>query len=250
MHKEWLAASAASILTTDRKVSLVKLPGPVFLLVFSFLAGPVSPLRAQTAAELLEQARQFDCGYTAGPETSQRQALDLYQQALHASPDASQRLQILFRMAQLHSSAYLVHKGEGPNYAQAIVLYEQILATYSPEEPVVVQSMTALADCFINLRRFDEALHWSKKTLAIDTQALEAKIKAWETQDPARHDHGHTPPAADQALVNPVELQRILRQVQGSQCAAVDQIAGAALRISPLLAQAELQAIERCYAKK
>jgi tetratricopeptide (TPR) repeat protein len=228
-------------------VRLLRNGAAVLGLVVWLAAGPGGVLRAETAAELIAQARQYDCGYTAGPEASQAKALEIYRKALAAHPDPPQRLQILFRLAQLHSTAYLVHQGEKPNYLQAISCYQQILATYPTDEPLVVQSMTALADCFINLRRFDEALYWSKRTLGVSTRTLEEKVKASETQDLSRHGQRRDPLAPDLPLINPVPLQRTLRQVQGAQCAAVDQIAEAAGCLDSLRADARLQTLVEEY---
>jgi tetratricopeptide (TPR) repeat protein len=216
------------------------------LVLVTLAPWPTSEARADTAAELIEQARQYDCGYSAGPDAGQRQALETYRRALAAQPEPPQRLHILFRMAQLHSCAYRIEKGETPNYAEALRLYQQIVASYSPEEPLVLQATTAAADCLVSLGRFDEALHWSRQALKPDTKMLEERIKALEEKGgpdhaPAGTDTG-VPPA------DPGALRRTLRQMQRTQCAAVDQIAYAALQVSPLLAQIQLRTIAEQHA--
>ncbi len=186
-------------------------------------------------------------GYTAGPEASQGKALDVYRQALAADPDSSQRLQILFRMAQLQSCAYRVQNGEAPDYPQALRLYEEIVATYSREEPLVLQATTAVADCLISLRRFDEALPWSRRALQANTKALEDQIRALE-EPVVRAGHARGEGGAGEPPVDPVALRRRLRQMQQTQCAAVEQIAYAALQSGSLWAEAQLRSIEEQYA--
>jgi tetratricopeptide (TPR) repeat protein len=216
-------------------------------LVIWLVAAPADAVRAEAAAELIEQARQYDCGYTASPEASQRKALDIYRQALAANPDPPQRLQILFRMAQLQSCAYRVQNGEAPNYPQALRLYEEIVATYSSQEPLVLQATTAVADCLISLRRFDEALPWSRRALQANTKALEDQIKALEEpadrEGRAAHTAGRDEPGLDSET-----LRRRLRQMRQTQCAAVDQIAYAAEQTSFLWAEGQLKSIEEQYA--
>jgi hypothetical protein len=172
--------------------------------------------------------------------------LELYQQALAAEPDRQQRLHVLFRMAQLQSCAYRVENGETPNYPQAIRLYQQILASYPAEEPLVLQATTGVADCYVSVRRFDEALYWSRKALTADTKVLEERLKALENGDGP--DHAQVPAGNEQPPADPDALRRTLRQMQRTQCAAVDQIAYAATQVSSLWAETQLKAIEEQYA--
>lgn len=217
------------------------------LLLLTLAAWPTSEARADTAAELIEQARQYDCGYSAGPDASQARALETYRRALAAQPQPPQRLHILFRMAQLHSCAYRIEKGETPNYPEALRLYQQIVASYSPEEPLVLQATTAAADCLVSLGRFDEALHWSRQALKADTKILEERIKVLEE---GLGGPDHAPAGADTGVppAEPGALRRTLQQMQRTQCAAVDQIAYAALQVSPLLARIQLRTLAEQHA--
>ncbi len=219
------------------------------LLVLALLtAWSTGEAAAETAAELIEQAKQYDCGYTAGPDASQSKALEVYHQALAAEPNPQQRLQILFRMAQLHSCAYRAEKGEKPDRPKAIGLYQQIITSYPSEEPLVVQAMTAMADCFTVLGQFDQALHWSRKALAVNTKVWDDEVTALEAEEQGRHDHAPDGTTDDEPPVDPAPLRRTLRQIHRTQRAAVDQIAYAAVQVDPLWAESHLKSLEEQYA--
>jgi hypothetical protein len=212
--------------------------GVVLGLAIWFVAWPGATLRAETAAELIERARQYDCGYTAGPDASQTKAREIYQQALAADPDPQQHLHILFRLAQLHSSAYLARNGEKPDYPQAITYYERIIATYPAREPLVIRSMAALADCFITQRRFLDALPWSKKVLEVETQLWQEHLQALEAAEPRHADGTQGIPPAD---LHP------LPHIEQMQRAAVDQVANAALGLGPPWMESQLRSLARRY---
>lgn len=203
---------------------------------------------AQIATEFIEQAKQYDCGYTAGPDASQHKALEIYHQALAATPNPQQRLHILFRMAQLQSCAYRAEKGEKPDRRKAIGLYQQIITAYPLEEPLVLQAMTATADCFTALGQFDQALRWSRKALEVNTRLWEDQIKALEAEEPGRHDHAPDGATDDEPPVDPTPLRRTLRQIHRTQRAAVEQIAYAAMQVDPLWAETQLKSLEEQYA--
>jgi hypothetical protein len=217
--------------------------GVALRLAICIVAWSAATLWAQTAAELIEQARRYDCGYSAGPDASQVRARDLYQQALAADPDPQQRLHILFRLGQLHSSAYQASNGEKPDYPQAIAFYERIIATCPPQEPLVIRSMAALADCLIIQGRFVDALHWSKKVLEVDPKPWQDRLQALETPRPE-----HTPDAARSTPpADPYPLRQTLRQIELAQRGAVDQVANAALGLGPVWVESQLQSLVRRY---
>jgi hypothetical protein len=217
--------------------------GSAVLLGTWLVAWPVSVLHAETAAELIEQARRYDCGYSSGPDASQTKAREIYEKALTADPDPAQRLHILFRLAQLHSSAYLARNGEKPDYPRAVAFYERIIATYPAQEPLVIRSMAALADCLIIEQRFIDALHWSKRVLEVDTQLWHDRIQALETAEPGHAPDGtrNTPPP------DASPLRQTLRQITQTQRAAVDQVANAALGLGPPWVESQLKSLVRRY---
>jgi len=220
---------------------------------------PAVPAKADTqnAAELIEQAHQYDNMYTLGPDASQQEAIRHYEAALAAGPDDKQRLHILYRMAQLNGSAYERQKGEEPDYKKAISLYKQIIDDYPPDEPLVQSAMISLAGHYTTLGRYETSLEWSRKILEYDTNKLAEQIKAAEDQRKARDDyireHGDDPLTEEERrefkkqLREAHSLKGDLAAIRQYQEAAVDQIAYTAWFIEPLVAYSELSNITRKY---
>lgn len=205
--------------------------------------GTVAVVRAR---ELIEQAHRYDRAYNAGPEADRRQAIRYYLAALDADPTREERLHALFRLAQLHGVCYQAAKGEKPDYRKAISLYEQIVAEYPPEDPMVLRAMIGLCDHHTSLGQYEEALRWSKKVIQVDTSKLEEQLRAAEeASDFAEHD---PPPEPNEVAGLAREyggLKQAQRQIELCKQAAVDQIAYTMRLVDPLLAQVELKRLIR-----
>jgi hypothetical protein len=251
MHKDWLAATSASVVTADRKVPRLRLPGRALLLAVSLLAGPVSTLRAEGVTELIEQARQCDPSYTIGPQVSRSQAMELYEKALTAGiTDPRQQLDVLFRMGQLSGSILDRAQGEKPNFRKAIGFYQRIVESYPPEEPMVITAMGLISDHYTSLREPEAALAWAQRTLAQDSARIQGAIKTIEQQLDSLAQRQYTP-AERRAILDQrrrrVALQDSVRRIEKDRVTAVDRIAHASELIDPLRAYGELQRIADKY---
>jgi tetratricopeptide (TPR) repeat protein len=197
------------------------------------MAWSTTHIRAETATELIVRAHQYDNMYTLSPEASQQKALGLYESALKAEPDDQQRLHILFRMAQLNGSAYQLEKGEKPDFRKAITLYEKIIDTYPPDEPLVHRAKIAIADHYVSLWEFERAIAGFKEILKYDVSDLKTRAQSLEQQGQRKEAEA---------------LRRIGEQIEGYQKVAVDQVNYSAGLIDPLRAHGELRKIADDYA--
>ncbi|MHC4475483.1 MAG: tetratricopeptide repeat protein [Planctomycetota bacterium] len=235
----------------------MKIYAVVLTTLTAIFAGPISA-DEQTAAEFIKQAHRYDNMYSLGPHTSQQEALKLYQSALEAGPDDEQRLHILYRTAQLYGCAYQVKKGEKPDFDKAIALYEQIIESYPPDEPLVFKCMITIGDHYVGKRQFLIALDWFKKPLEYDTSKMEQQVEAGEqifqTIMHARRESGPDPGDSRRWREQIEQIERghslkpILDEIKRSQLIAVDQVAYAASRESSFLVEAELRAIVENHA--
>ncbi len=200
------------------------------------------------ASELVEQAHHYDRAYNAGPEADRQQAIRYYRAALGANPTREERLHALFRLAQLHGACYQATKGEKPDYCKAISLYEQIVAEYPPEDPMVLRAMIGICDHHTSLGQYEEAVRWSKKVIQVDTSKLEEQLKAAEE---AVNSADHGPPPEPNQVADLARacsgLRQAQRQIDLCKQAAVDQIAYTTGLVDPLLAQAELKRLIKAY---
>jgi len=198
--------------------------------------------------DLISQARKYDSKYTLGPQTSQQKALELYQSALISGLSKEQRLETLFRMAQLNGCAYKVSKGEKPDYQKAISLYEQIVNEYPPDEPKVQMAINMISSHYTNLGQFEKSLEWSKKVFEHDISEMTGQLKALEqeiqnfvyetcTPEELREHRKRAKQAAS--------LRKVLDVKERNQRVAVDIVAYSATRIDPLRAHGELRALIR-----
>jgi hypothetical protein len=234
----------------------------VFVLFTVILA--VSPgAQGQTASELIEHAHKYDNMYVSSSDASQQKALEFYQAALRAGPDDKQQLHILYRMAQLHGAAYQLEKGEKPDFRKAIQLYEQIIHSYPPEEPLVFKAKISVGDHYTTLWEFETALKWFKKALEYDTSELQEQIKAieqrsreLEQREQARREselrpgeRTSDPMTREERLEfrsqrkRPRALEKTLECIKRYQQIAVDQVAYCGNLIDPLRAHGELRVI-------
>ncbi|MHC4155339.1 MAG: hypothetical protein ACYST6_10525 [Planctomycetota bacterium] len=224
----------------------------VFVLFTGILA--VSPgAQGQTASELIEHAHKYDNMYVSSSDASQQKALESYQAALRAGPDDEQRLHILYRMAQLHGAAYQLEKGEKPDFRKAIQLYEQIIHSYPPEEPLVFKAKMSVGDHYTTLWEFETALRWFKKALEYDTapmqQQLNVLVQKQQLLELDQPDHLSEPRTRQQRLDLQDQLKRAkslqtsLDKIKRYQQIAVDQVAYSAGLIDPLRAHGELRVI-------
>ena len=222
--------------------------------VFALFCGGQAAAFAQNVAELIEQAHECDNMYTLGPERSQQKALDLYQAALEAGADEKQRLHILYRMAQLYGSAYELQKGEKPDFRKAIQLYERIIDSYSPEEPLVYKAMVSIGDHYTTLWEFEKALKWHKKALQYDTGPMAEELNTLKNKEMPRMqftpDGPRPEPLTEEQLLELKKqhkrtrlLEKSLRKIKCYQEFAVDQVAYSAGLIDPLRAHGELRAV-------
>ncbi|MHC5059958.1 MAG: FecR domain-containing protein [Planctomycetota bacterium] len=182
----------------------------------------------KTAAELIEQAHKHDTAYTLGDSANRQKALSLYNSALEYEPDEKQRLHILHRMAQLYGTAYRKDKGEKPNYRRAMELYKEIIDSYPPDEPKVIEAMLWTGGHHTTLREVESAIKSFKKALDIDTDEMKERMESLQ-------ENGQEEEAAS--------LQKNLDSIKHYQEIGVDHIDYAANRIGYLYAHGELRAI-------
>ena len=223
-------------------------------LLAAVLAASKNTHAVETPADLINEAHKYDNMYSLGPQTSQQKALALYQAALAAQPDDKQRLQILYRMAQLYGSAYQLEKGEKPDFRKAIELYERIIDSYTPEEPLVYKAMISIGDHCTTLREFEKALEWHKKALHYDTARMAEELNTLKNKEMPRIEFTPDGPrpehfTKEQLLEQKKQhnraklLEKSLREIRRYQKFAVDQVAYSAGLIDPLRAHGELRAI-------
>ncbi|MHC4154135.1 MAG: tetratricopeptide repeat protein [Planctomycetota bacterium] len=206
----------------------------------------------QSAAELVQRAHECDNMYSIGPGVSQQNALRLYESALQSGPDNEQRLHILYRMAQLYGTGYEIEKGEKPDFHKAIQLYEQIVDSYPPDEPLVFKAKISIGDHYTALWQFENALEWFKKALEYDTAPMQQQLQALQDKklqmlelDPP--DHLSDPLTKQQRI----ELQEQLKEAEALkstfdkikryQQIAVDQVAYCGDLVDPWRAHGELR---------
>jgi tetratricopeptide (TPR) repeat protein len=223
------------------------------LLCILLLAAPavIAEDEGPTAAELIEQAHQYDGRYNATEQANQQKAISLYAEALEAKPDSSQRLHILYRMAQLNGCIYNRQKGERPDYRKAIELYKEIVESYPPEEPLVLKAMGFISDHYTSLREFEAALRWAKRALEYDTTKVEEKIadiqRKLESLKDVRYAPDERQAIIEEALLRRPVLRENLEKVKRDRVIAVDRIAHSAELIDPLRAHGELRSIVQKY---
>ncbi len=225
--------------------------GPLRLSLLLLLAAwPLGRVHAQTAAELLEQARQHDAAYVRGDAVDRQKALALYEQALAAQPDPQQRLQTLFRMAQLEGCIYDRSKGEKPDFRKAINFYQQIVESYPPEEPMVLNAIGLISDHYTSLRDFDAALTWAKRAIDYDTAKAEERLQNIERRRDSllttEYSEAERHALTDEA-VRSAPLWQELQQMKAGRVTAVDRLAHVAELVDPLRAHGELRAIADKY---
>lgn len=206
------------------------------------------------ADDLVSQAWKYDSAYTPGPQTSQQKALELYQSALTTKLSKEQRLEVLFRMAQLNGCAYRASKGEKPDYQKAISLYEQIVNEYPTDDPKVQTAMNMISSHYTTLRQFEKSLEWAKKGFADEitndvsqiTQQYDGLLE--QNKD---FDFATSTPKERLAYRERVKQSNALRKVldvkEHNQKAAVDLVAYSANFIDPLQAHGELRALISKY---
>lgn len=211
--------------------------------------GPVAGVRAQTAAELIEQARQSDPGYGAGMD--RQKALELYEKALAAQPEAPQRLDCLFRIGQLQGCIFDPRKGERPDFRKAIRYYQQIVESYPPEEPMALTAIGLISDHYTSLHEYDAALAWARRAVDYDTSRAEQRIREIQGREASLADTQYSPEerrAIIEESVRSASLQEGLQRMQERRVLAVDRVARAATYIDPMRAHGELRAIADKYA--
>lgn len=205
----------------------------LFVLCIIFLAlNKSSAETVKTAEELIEQAHKHDGSYITGENVNRQKALSLYQSALGIEPDEKQRLHILYRMAQLYGVTYRKDKGEKPDYLRAMELYKEIIDSYPPDEPKVIEAILWIGGHQTILREFDDAIATFKKALEIDTDEMKEHLEHLQ-------EDGQQEKAAS--------LKKILDSIRHYQEIAVDHVDYAASRISYLYAHGELKAIIEKY---
>lgn len=185
-------------------------------LVLMFFSSVSAADDGKTAADLIAKAHKHDNMYTLGPQASRQKALEYYRPALETHPDDKQRLHILYRMAQLHGSAYQLEKGEKPNFAEAINLYKKIIDSYPPDEPLVFKAMISIGDHYVSLWQFPHAIEWFKRPLSYDLSQMENALRDLK-------ESGRTKEAAS--------LEDTMNKIRRYQDIALDQVVYAATRI-------------------
>ncbi len=251
MRNEWLAAGTASALAPVGGVPLIRLLRRVLLLVVLCAAWPAGALRAQTAAELIEQARQCDPTYVIGPGANRSKAMELYEKALTAGIEGQPRLDTLFRMGQLYGSILDRQKGESPNYHKAIGYYQQIVESCPPEEPMVLTAIGLISDHYGALNEFDAALTWAKRAVEYDTAKAQQHIQEIHRKVDSLAQVRYTPLERQAILEQKVRstvLQDDLQRMQEARVAGVDRLARVAQFIDPLRTHGELRTIADKYA--
>jgi len=139
------------------------------------------------AARLMEEARSCDAGYCGSERADREKAIATYEATLKADPDKDQTLEILFRIAQLHSVNYHVAKGEKPRHGHAMQLYQRIVSEYPSDEPLAMASMIHIGSIHVIERRFLEALSWYNRALEVPLDDLLRQQDAMR-DDPDRQD--------------------------------------------------------------
>ncbi len=223
---------------------------PLIALLLS-ASWPGRVARAETAAELIERARQYDSGYTIGPEASRQKAIELYGQALAAGPDNQQRLETLFRMAQLHGCIFDRQKGERPDFRRAISFYQQVVESCPPEDPRAITAMGLISDHYTSLGEFDVALTWAKRAVEYDTTRAEENIREVHRKVDSLAATEYTPAERREIMeraVHNAAFQEDLTRMKAARVAAVDRVACVAEQVDPLRAHGELRAIADKYA--
>lgn len=232
-------------------MSLARLALSRLSLVLLLAVWPLGGVHAQTAAELIEQARQCDPGSAGGAALDRQKALGLYEKALAAQPEPAQRLDCLFRMAQLHGCVFDPRKGERPDFRKAIGCYQQIVESYPPEEPLVLTAIGLLSDHYTTLHEYDAALAWARRAVDYDTSQAEKRIQEIQRREASLGSTEYSPDerrAIMEQSVRSASLQRDIQQMQARRVTAVDRVARAATYLDPLRAHGELRAIADRYA--
>lgn len=202
----------------------------LMLLLSSLLLGEANELDL-TPERLIERAHQYDNMWASNQDADQKKALECYGAALQAGPDDRQRLHILYRMAQLHGSAYQLEKGERPNFHKAIELNERIVQSYPPSEPLVSKALISLGDHHVTLRQFGKGLEYFRKVLEYDVSELERARRAAGSEQERR--------------LLAANIERIKR----FQKIGVDQIEYCADLIHPLSVHKALQEIAATHSQ-
>jgi hypothetical protein len=211
---------------------------------------PLNRASAQSTGELIEQAHQYDAAYVIGPQVDRQKALALYEKALTAGPDQQQRLQTLFRMAQLHGCIFDLRKGERPDFPAAISLYQQIVESYPPEEPLVMKATGLISDHYATLRRFDAALTWAKRTVEYDTTQAEKHINDIHQRQVSLATTKYSPDERREIMEQAARvapLQDDLQRMKAGRVAAVDRVAYTARMLDPVREHGELRALADRY---
>lgn len=214
------------------------------------VAWPPNRAAAQTAAELIEQARRCDAAYNIGPQVDRRKAIELYERAMTAGPDRQQRLETLFRMAQLHGCVFDPRKGERPDFPRAISLYQQIVGSYPPEEPLVMAAIGLISDHYAALQRFDAALTWARRAVEYDTTKAQEHINDIHRRQDSLATTRYSPEERREIIeqaVRSAPLQDELERMKAGRVAAVDRVASAARMLGPLQEHGELRALADRY---
>ncbi|GEM_PF-1618498 len=206
---------------------------------------------AQSATELIEQAGQHDATQSLGPGVDRQKALELYEKALAAGPDQQQRLQVLFRMAQLHGCIFDRKKGETPDLRKAINLYQEIVESYPPQEPMVMTAIGLISDHYMSLREFDAALTWARRAVEYDTSEAQKNINDIRRKEDSLANTQYAPDERREIIeraIRSASLVEDLQAMKAGRVAAVDRVARAAELMDPLRAHGELKAIADKYA--
>jgi tetratricopeptide (TPR) repeat protein len=131
-------------------------------------------------------------------------------------------------MAQLHGMTYRKDKGEKPNYRRAMELYKEIIDSYPPDEPKVIEALLWIGGHHTVLREFESAIKSFKKALDIDTDEIKERMESLQ-------EDGQEEEVAS--------LKKTLDTIKHHQEIAVDHIDYTATRIDVLRAHGELRAI-------
>lgn len=223
----------------------------LIILLATATAAEASPADAKTADELIKEAQKYDYLYNLGPDASREKALGYYKKALDAKPLESERLHVLFRMAQLHGCVFRAEKGEEPDFRKAIELYEEIVDSYPSYEPKVITAIGLISDHYTSLGDFEKAIEWAKKVFESDMGDVDKQVKTVEEKIRWLAEGEYTLEERESIQSQAIRLQYLKNskgKIKRDKVRGVDRVARSALLIDPLRAHGELRAIASKHA--
>lgn len=196
--------------------------------------------------DIIAKAHEYDINYAPKESVDRNKAIAGYEKAMAAGADYSQRLHVLFRLAQLHGTSYDKTIGEKPDYPTAIRYCKMIVEEYPQWEPLAVKALNTIASYHLAGRQPEVALDWFKQSLQFDVNALETSIpeaKVPPGAPPSMNARSELYPEADTSRMSEAQAHQQVERIKVYQATAVKSIGDISWRISPELFAAEMKGI-------